>query len=124
MGPKTILVVDDQPALANTLRVILDRAGYNAIAVYSAAGAIEVLRASRIDLLISDVVMPEMNGMELAVHTRENYPATNILLISGNAATQEIVINSALGHEFELLSKPVLPKHILARIHSLLSPSD
>ncbi len=115
--PKTILIVDDERGIADTLCAILKHAGYEAIAVYNAGDALETLRTTKVDLLLSDVIMPGMNGMELAVHTRQHYPLTSILLISGNAATQEIVMEAeSKGHRFELLAKPVLPKHMLAHV--------
>lgn len=119
---KTILVVDDERALATTLGAILNHAGYCAIVVYGAAEAIEVLLTTKIDLLISDVIMPGMNGFELAKYTRENHPQTQILLISGNAATHEIVTEAnAEQYHFELLSKPVLPVQMLALVECLLA---
>jgi CheY-like chemotaxis protein len=122
---KTILVVDDERALADTLCAILIHAGYRVLCVYSAEEAIEVLRAHRVDLMISDVVMPGMNGFELAVHATQNYPGTQILLLSGNAATQEIIAApGAEQHHFELWAKPVLPRQMLAHIESLFASSS
>jgi DNA-binding NtrC family response regulator len=121
--PKSILVVDDEHALADTLCAILERAGYNARAVYSADRALEILHTGGIDLLISDVVMPGMNGVELAARASQNDPHIGILLISGNAATQQIVTDH-LGHgRFQLLAKPVLPKQMLAHVEWLLAQS-
>jgi two-component system, cell cycle sensor histidine kinase and response regulator CckA len=118
---KNILVVDDERVLATTLTAILKHAGYNAIAAYNAPEAIEILRTTPIDLLISDVIMPEMNGFELATHTRRNYPHTRILLISGNAATQEMITADPESYRFELLAKPILPKQMLAHVEWLLA---
>ena len=88
---KTILVVDDEPTLADTLTAILQHSGYNAIAAYNASDAPQVLHANAVDLMISDVIIPGMNGFELAIYSNRNYPSTVVLLISGNAATQEIM---------------------------------
>jgi DNA-binding NtrC family response regulator len=121
---KTILVVDDERALATTLSAILNHAGYRAIAVYGAAEAIEVLLTTKVDLLISDVIMPDMNGFELAKYTRQNHPQTHILLISGNAATHEIVTEASTEqYHFELLSKPVPPSQMLTLVECLLARS-
>jgi DNA-binding NtrC family response regulator len=114
---KTILVVDDERGIADTLCAILQHAGYAAIAVCNAGDALEVLRTTPVDLLVSDVIMPAMNGMELALHARRYYPQTNIVLMSGNAATRDIVTDAeSKGHRFDLLAKPVLPKDMLAHI--------
>lgn len=119
---KTILVVDDEKELANTLSAILRHAGYNALVAYSSAEALEKLRTTAIDLLVSDVVMPGMNGMELAMAADSEHPNLRILLMSGNAATQQIVDDAGTNvRQFELLAKPVPPTQILAHIKSLLS---
>jgi DNA-binding NtrC family response regulator len=121
MSQKTILVVDDERALADSMTAILQQSGYNAIAAYNAAEAQQTLRTNTVDLMISDVIMPGMNGFELALYTNRNYPGTAVLLISGNAATQQIL--TAHGNEaqqFALLSKPILPKQMLAHVEALL----
>lgn len=122
--PKTILVVDDERALADTLCAILVHAGHRALAAYNAAEAKNVLSTTTVDLMISDVVMPGINGFELAVHVNQHYPQTRILLFSGNAATQAIVAApGAEQHHFELWAKPVLPRQLLAYIETLLAES-
>jgi len=121
---KTILVVDDERSLANTLAEILNRSGYIALIAYGASEAIEALRSTRVDLLISDIVMPEMDGIELAHYTAREHPETRILLMSGNAEAQQLMMTANPNRqEFDLLAKPVLPKEILAHIHTLLSSS-
>jgi CheY-like chemotaxis protein len=68
--------------------------------------------------------MPGMNGFELAVHAKQNYPEMRVLLFSGNAATQEIIAApGAEQHYFELWAKPVLPRELLAHIESLFATS-
>lgn len=119
---KTILVVDDERAIANTLTAILQHSGYNAVTAYNASEAQQILAAHPVDLMISDVIMPGMNGFELAIYTNHNYPSTAVLLISGNAATQDIVTaHGEDAHNFELLAKPILPKQMLAHVEALLA---
>ena len=69
-----IFVVDDEMAIADILVVILRKSG-SATAFYSARSAIEQAEICCPDLIVSDVVMPEMNGVEMAVHFRERHPA-------------------------------------------------
>lgn len=122
---KSILVVDDERALADTLQQILLHAGYDVGCVYNPADALQVLQAKRIDLLISDVIMPGMDGIELAIHTRRHHPHTRILLISGNAATEQVLEKAnGEGSVFELLAKPVFPSEMLVQVASMLDPSD
>jgi DNA-binding NtrC family response regulator len=117
-----ILVVDDERSLADTLAAMMQVVGWRSRAVYCAEEAIEIFRTEEEPaLMISDVVMPGANGVELAVQVRRLWPQVQILLVSGNAATQEIVNTAhADGHAFELLAKPVPPKQLLLKVASLL----
>jgi CheY-like chemotaxis protein len=118
---KTILVVDDEPPLADTLATIFQRAGYTASAVYSCEEALSRIAASQPSLIISDVVMPGMNGIAFARTLRVSYPDCPILLFSGNADTQELLDAAQQeGHVFEVLAKPVPPSQMLAKVAALL----
>jgi DNA-binding response OmpR family regulator len=119
-----ILIVDDERALAETLCAILIHAGFAPLSAHSTAEARTILDSTPIDLLISDVVMPGMNGYELAMYTSKHHPQTRIVLLSGNAATQEIVTLGDSGeYQFDLLAKPIAPRQLIAYIRSLFDPS-
>lgn len=112
-----VLVVDDEQVIADTLAKILDLNGYDASAVYSGTAAVESARALQPDLVISDVIMQDMNGIEAAINIRGFLPSCKILLFSGQAATADLLENArAQGHEFEILAKPVHPADLLAKI--------
>ena len=114
-----VLVVDDEQVIADTLAKILDINGYEASAVYSGLAAIDSARELRPDLIISDVIMQDMDGIEAAIHIREFLPSCKILLFSGQAATADLLENArAQGHEFEILAKPVHPSDLLAKLKS------
>lgn len=114
-----VLVVDDEHVIADTLTIILNQAGFNASAVYTGNAAVDAARANRPDLIISDVIMPDMNGIEAAIHIREFLPACKILLFSGQAATADLLENArSRGHEFEILAKPVHPQDLLAKLRA------
>jgi DNA-binding response OmpR family regulator len=120
-GSKTILVVDDERSIADTMAAIFRLAGYRSHAVYSAAEALEALPAADPALIIADVIMPGMDGVEFAIRARALRPATAIALISGNAGTLEIVERARRrGHAFEVLAKPVPPRELLARVAAML----
>jgi len=112
-----VLVADDEQVIANTLAIILNQAGFEARAVYSGEKAIEALDTFAPDMLISDVIMTGMTGIEAAIATRAKRPSCKILLFSGQAATADLLEKArAQGHEFEILAKPVHPTDLLAKL--------
>lgn len=112
-----VLVVDDERVIADTLAIILNQAGFEASAVYTGNGAVDEARKIKPDLIISDVIMPDMNGIEAAIHIRDFLPGCKILLFSGQAATADLLESArAKGHEFEILAKPVHPQDLLAKL--------
>ena len=112
-----VLVADDEQVIANTLAIILNQAGFEARAVYSGEKAIECLDTFAPDMLISDVIMTGMTGIEAAIATRAKCPKCKILLFSGQAATADLLEKArAQGHEFEILAKPVHPTDLLAKL--------
>jgi CheY-like chemotaxis protein len=112
-----VLVVDDEHVIADTLAIILNQAGFDAFAVYTGNEAVDFARNKKPDLIISDVIMPDMNGIEAAIHIRGFLPSCKILLFSGQAATADLLENArARGHEFEILAKPVHPQDLLTKL--------
>jgi CheY-like chemotaxis protein len=112
-----VLVADDEQVIANTLAIILNQAGFEARAVFSGEKAIEALDTFQPDMLISDVIMTGMTGIEAAIITRTRMPNCKILLFSGQAATADLLEKARTqGHEFEILAKPVHPTDLLAKL--------
>jgi CheY-like chemotaxis protein len=115
---RRVIVVDDERLIANTLAIILNNAGYDARAVFSGEQLVELLESFQPEVLIADVVMPGMTGIEAAIATRTKLPKCNILLFSGQAITAELMEQARTqGHEFELLAKPVHPSDLLEKLH-------
>ena len=116
-GKPRVLVVDDERVIADTLSTILNQNGFDASPVYSGISAVDRAREIRPELVISDVIMQDMNGIETAIRIREMLPACKILLFSGQAATADLLERArAQGHEFEILAKPVHPQDLLAKL--------
>jgi len=114
-----ILVVDDERVIADTLATILNQSGFEASAVYSGTAAVEQARLQKPQLIISDVIMDDMDGIQAAIQIRRFLPECKILLFSGQAATADLLENArAQGHEFEILAKPVHPQDLLAKLRS------
>jgi DNA-binding response OmpR family regulator len=112
-----VLVVDDETVIADTLCMILTQSGYACIAVYDAESALEVARVTPPQLLISDVVMPGLNGIDLCVEVRALVPDCKVLLFSGQAATVDLLGDARYAaHNFVLLHKPVHPRELLSHI--------
>jgi len=112
-----VLVADDERVIADTLAIILNQSGFEATAVYSGERAVEAAKILKPDMLISDVIMTGMTGIEAAIITRSRLPKCKILLFSGQAATADLLEKAReQGHEFEILAKPVHPTDLLAKL--------
>lgn len=111
-----VLVVDDEPLVADTLAMILTRAGYYAMRAYDAQSALEIASVQTPDLLISDVAMPVMNGVELAVAMVSMAPECRVVLFSGHARSADLVRAYDAGHHFPLMSKPMHPTEVLRQV--------
>lgn len=115
-----VLVVDDERLLADTTAAILRRAGFNAKTAYDGFGALEIAASFHPDHLLTDIMMPGMNGVELAIAIKKSHPTTKILLFSGQAGISDILEESkAKGFEFPLLAKPVHPTKLIEGLTSL-----
>lgn len=119
------LVVDDEHVIADTLVVILNNAGYATRAAYDGESALEMALLVPPELLITDVVMPGMSGVQLAIAVKNLVPDCKILLFSGQASTNDLLSQARdAGHEFAVLAKPVHPHDLLAHASRLLDPSQ
>jgi CheY-like chemotaxis protein len=112
-----VLVVDDERVIADTLAMILNQSGFQAQPIYSGEGAVELASTFEPDMLISDVIMADLNGIDAAIRIRELLPKIKILLFSGQAATADLLDNARKqGYEFEILAKPVHPQDLLNKL--------
>ena len=114
-----ILVADDERVIADTLAMILNQSGFEARPVYSGEAALALASTFEPDMLISDVIMADLNGIDAAIRIRNVLPQVKILLFSGQAATADLLEKArAKGYEFEILAKPVHPQDLLAKLRA------
>ena len=112
-----VLVADDEPVIADTLAMILNQSGFEARAVYSGERALELAVTFAPEMLISDVIMGGLNGIDAAIRIQALLPGIKILLFSGQAATADLLEKArARGYEFEILAKPVHPQDLLRKL--------
>jgi CheY-like chemotaxis protein len=117
-----VLIVDDERIIADTLAIILSRSGFSTMTAYDGPEGLEIARSVRPDLVISDVVMPGMTGVELAVTIAQTIPTCRILLFSGQAATVDLLEKAReAGHSFTTLTKPIHPTDMLKRVSECLA---
>lgn len=126
MSPRLkIFVVDDEPTICSTLAAILRQSGYDATAYTNPIEALWAAERLQPHLVISDVAMPELNGIALAIRIQSKSPGCKVLLFSGHAATSDQLSEAKRrGYEFDLLAKPVHPDELLLEIKSIVEQSS
>ncbi|OUS12795.1 hypothetical protein A9Q89_05225 [Gammaproteobacteria bacterium 53_120_T64] len=118
-GNETILVVDDEKHLLELSLEILGQQGYKVLAACNCSEALQLLEGNTVDLMFSDVVMPDMDGYELAGIVAEKYPAIKIQMTSGFSDDRENAATDASLHQ-NLLPKPYRAQALLTKIRELL----
>jgi DNA-binding response OmpR family regulator len=114
-----IFVVDDEQTIASTLAAILRMNGFTAWFFTTPFEALAAAQSYRPYLLIADVVMPGLSGVELAISMSAQFPEMKILLFSGQAATSDLLGEAnKRGHDFQLLGKPLHPAVLISRIRA------
>jgi DNA-binding response OmpR family regulator len=120
-----ILIVDDERRIADTSALILQAQGYQTDTAYDGPSGIAHCRKFHPHMVLTDVVMPGISGIEMAIAIRREFPSCAILLISGQAATADMLETARRqGHTFELLAKPVHPTVLLQRVAQILKAGD
>ena len=120
-GNETILVVDDDDSIRNMIVDTLKPLGYTTLEASCAEDALELSRlsANKIDMVLSDVIMPGMNGPQLVDAIKQNQPDIHVIMMSGytdNVITHQEVLQK----NYTLLNKPLLPTTIAVKIRNIL----
>jgi DNA-binding response OmpR family regulator len=101
--------------------MILEQSGISTMVAYDGKSALEIAHKTPPDLLLTDVAMPGMNGIDLATAIRQMIPSCCILLFSGQASTAALLDAARVaGQEFTILAKPLHPTELLARVSDTL----
>jgi len=114
-----ILLAEDDEAMRTYLSRALENAGFDVIAVDRGTAALPLLERQRFDLLLSDIVMPEMDGIELAQHCAQISPATKVMFITGFAAVTLKANREA--PQARVLSKPFHLKDLVLEVERLFA---
>jgi len=120
-----VLVVDDERAVADSLVTILNSSGYAAEAAYDGKTALQMALLVPPELLLTDIAMPGMGGIELAIAVQKAVPDCRVLLLSEAIPTGDLsadVRNVGQG-EFDFLAKPVHPDDLLAQTSRMVGRS-
>lgn len=120
-GTETILVVDDEVGLLELTGRLLQRKGYKVLTASSGADALKLLESEKIQLMLSDIIMPKMDGFELSEIVKEKYPHVKIQLASGFAERTTPRTGDEPPAE-EWLRKPYRAKDLYKRLRELLDP--
>lgn len=116
-----IMIVDDEACIADSLAIIFRNSGYDAVAYYDGEKALEACRAGAPDLLLTDVIMPGIGGIELAILVRKQCPGCRILLISGLGTSFDLLEQAERqGFHFEIVEKPTPPEELLKKVAATL----
>lgn len=117
-----VFVVDDHDIIATSLAMILQfQGGFHATSFTDSVQALQASQSEHPDLLITDVVMPRLSGIDLAIQVLEHCRSCKVLLFSGQDASEAMLETAqASGYEFEFLRKPVHPAILLSSIQRVM----
>lgn len=122
---KKILIVDDDQLMRKLLEYIIKKAGYQVSVADNGSNALKIVKKEKPDLIISDVEMPKMNGLELCQKLKENFDTKliPIILITSNTQIQDKLCGFRSGAD-DYFIKPLHLKNLLTRVKSLLESGD
>jgi CheY-like chemotaxis protein len=124
-GKGLVLLVEDDDSMRQVARRILTAAGYSVIEAVNGRDALKKLAEGRepVSLLLTDIVMPEMSGVELALAVYAKYPGIKILCMSGYAGKEE-ELDEVLGSKAGYITKPFSPDVLIEKINALSGGKD
>jgi len=118
---KRILAVDDEESIVRIIQVNLERAGYEVDTALNGASALTLILKNQYDLVISDVMMPEMDGMELLEHIRQSPEMVNlpVILLTAQSSANDVTRGYAQGTDL-YLTKPFSPTELVTWVNRVI----
>ncbi|GAA1246578.1 response regulator transcription factor [Prauserella halophila] len=114
-----VLLAEDDPAIAQPLSRALEREGYEVVAVADGSAALEATESERVDLLVLDLGLPEMDGLEVCRRLRASGAQTPVLMLTARTDEVDFVVGLDAGAD-DYVAKPFRLAELLARIRALL----
>ncbi|CAM3673067.1 MULTISPECIES: response regulator transcription factor [Paenibacillus] len=118
---RTILIIDDEPNIREVLVSYLQREQYRTLEAANAKEALEHMRNGKVDLIILDLMLPDMDGEQLCAHIRSFSPVPILMLTAKSAASSRLKGFSSGADDYVL--KPFDPREVLARVKAILRRS-
>lgn len=119
----SILIIDDDPAVSRTLSLILTRAGYEVSTATSGRKGLELLTSGAFDLVLTDIIMPELDGIEAIRRIRADHPGLRVIAMSGGGQIDKadfLHMAEALGAD-RVIEKPVRSERLLELVGSVMA---
>lgn len=113
-----ILVVDDEKEIVNAIEIYLSKEGYEILKAYNGKEALEIIKKQEIHLVILDIMMPEMDGIEIAKEIRKQY-SMPIIMLSAKSEDYDKILGLNMGAD-DYVTKPFSPMELIARVNSTI----
>lgn len=114
-----ILIVDDEKALVKGLRYTLEKEGYSVLAAYDGQEALDILRSSKPDMILLDLMLPKVDGLAVCRRIRQQGNKTPIIMLTAKGEDVDKIIGLELGAD-DYVAKPFNPRELVARIRAVL----
>ena len=116
-----LLIVDDDPAVNETLSIIFERRGFEVLSAHNGETALRLLGERSPHIVLLDVGLPDISGIEIAIILRREFPECKFLLLSGNRTTESVLDDAhERGHDFEVLAKPLPAEELVEAVNLLV----
>lgn len=117
---RKIMVVDDEPDVAESVKLILEKGGYTAVVTHSGKECIEKLNMESVDLVLLDIMMPKMDGWDVCAKIKQNKKTKDLPIIFLTAKTDQVSMGLGRLASRDYIEKPFEPKDLIKRITAVI----